>query len=90
MAADGDHSGFHWLKLRKVEYKDRKGLTRIWEICDRTTKKGFGQPCVLKSDFEGNIDGVIVFATLRSKSRKLQPVKVAVISQVSEHGVVYV
>jgi ADP-ribose pyrophosphatase len=64
MAAQYD--GFRWLRLKKVEYQDRKGMTRIWESCDRVTR-------------HGDVDGVSILAVLRSKKR---PPKVAIVYQV--------
>lgn len=33
-------SGFRWLYLTKLTYLDKKGRTRLWEVCERTKPSG--------------------------------------------------
>lgn len=53
-AASGE---YRWLKLRKVQYLDTKGVPREWEVCDRTTRQE-GEPAA---------EVVAIFATVHEK-----------------------
>ena len=32
--------GFRWLRVKKLHWIDQTGRRRVWETCERTTRKG--------------------------------------------------
>ncbi|PPQ86875.1 hypothetical protein CVT25_012594 [Psilocybe cyanescens] len=57
-----------WITLKKIKYSDQEGNERIWESAERKTRKSTG------------VDGVAIFAILRSKTNSF-PVSTVVIEQ---------
>uniref|UniRef100_A0A8H7Y2H3 Nudix hydrolase domain-containing protein n=1 Tax=Psilocybe cubensis TaxID=181762 RepID=A0A8H7Y2H3_PSICU len=63
-----------WITLKKIKYSDQEGkeptlsIKRIWESAERKTRKSIG------------VDGVAIFAVLRSKSNAF-PLSTVVIEQ---------
>jgi len=47
-----------WVKLKKVNWKDQEGKTRVWECAERTTRGS------------GGIDAVAIFAVLQAPGQK--------------------
>ncbi|KAF4614465.1 hypothetical protein D9613_002886 [Agrocybe pediades] len=57
-----------WITLKKIKYADQDGTERVWESAERKTRRSTG------------VDGVAVFAVLRSKTNAF-PVSTVVIEQ---------
>ncbi|KAH9995417.1 NUDIX hydrolase domain-like protein [Russula compacta] len=65
---DLDTTNAKWVSLKKINWQDQNGKTRVWEAADRRTRGSSG------------IDAVAIFALIRSKTHAF-PVSTVIIEQ---------